>query len=325
MRRTRACGIGLLATLALAAAGAPVLTPHNPFHQFRDLASAPPMMPTINRLGGGLRAPAVRPLELVDRLENRYRERAIEKPVRLFRDGLLLSIDESDGPWLPLGSDALGRDVFARLLYGARQSLGVAFAASLAALAIGSLAGAVAGYVGGRTETWVMSAADFVLVLPALYVALALRAALPLVLSTGEVFAGLVAVLAAVGWPLFARGVRGILAAERNKEYAEAAYSMGASPLRILLRHLLPATRGFAASMLMMTLPAFLLAEGTLSLVGLGFPVPTPSWGVMLRDALQGAAFTDAPWLLAPAAALVLTVFAVFLIDAKTRIDRPLS
>jgi peptide/nickel transport system permease protein len=153
-----------------------------------------------------------------------------------------------------------------------------------------------------------MAIADFVLILPAIYVVLALRAAMPLVLSVPQVFWTLSLVLAVAGWPVVARGVRGIIAAERPKEYVEAAYSVGASPARILLRHLLPATAGFLLSIETMMVPAFVVSEGTLTLVGLGFPVPAASWGAMLRDAWQGSAFTDAPWLMSPAIALALTV-----------------
>ena len=87
--------------------------------------------------------------------------------------------------------------------------------------------------------------------------------------------------------------------------------------MRILLRHLLPATRTFLIVTATMMMPAFLLSEGTLTLVGLGFPVPTATWGAMLRDAWQGSAFTDAPWLLAPAAALILTMFSLHLVSSQ--------
>ena len=307
----------MLAVIAGAAALAPILTPHGPIQQFAGMENAPPMLPHIRGSDGKLQAPFVRPIVLADRLERRFAPAGGERPVRWLRNGVLLSIDESAGPWLPLGGDPLGRDVLARLLYGARVSLALAAAASVGALLIGVLLGGVAGFAGGRVETVVMAVADFVLVLPAIYVALALRAALPLVLSAGQVFWTLVFVLSAAGWPLFARGVRAIVAAERHKEYAEAAYAAGATPLRILLCHLLPATATFVGTTATMMVPAFLITEGTLTLVGLGFPVPTATWGAMLRDAWQGAALTEAPWLLAPAAALVATVFALHLLTSS--------
>ena len=322
MSRTRRVGAAVLTAIILLAAGASLITPHSPTRQFADYENAPPMRPHLVSADGRLAWPFVRPLTLVDRLERRFEPTGDEMPIRWFHAGVLWSIDESKGPWLPLGGDPLGRDVLARLLFGARLSLSVAFMASLVALVVGMAVGGVAGFAGGRVEAALMAVTDFVLVLPALYVVLALRAAMPLVLSVWQVFWTLTLVLAAAGWPLVARGVRGIIAAERHKEYAEAAHSIGASPWRILQRHLLPATTGFLVGIQTMMLPAFVVAEGTLTLVGLGFPVPAASWGAMLRDAWQGAAFTDAPWLMAPAAALAVTVLAIQLLSSG---DDPIS
>ncbi len=113
------------------------------------------------------------------------------------------------------------------------------------------------------------------------------------------------------GWPYVARGVRAVVAAERGKEYAEAARAIGAGSWRILLRHLLPASRGFLVVQGTLLLPAFILAEATLSFVGFGFAEPTPSWGVMLQGAGQAGTLAEAPWLLSPAAAIVLSVLAL--------------
>ena len=311
----RAAGLALIALVAGAGAAAPVLTPHDPARQFAGLENAPPMRPRVLTEDGALARPFVYPLVLVDRLERRFAEdRTRPAPLRWFQGGVLASLDSSAGPWLPLGADPLGRDVLTRLLYGGRLSLGVALAAAAGALLLGSLVGGAAGFAGGRTDTILMAAADFVLVLPAIYVVLAFRAALPLVLSVPQVFAALTLVLVLAGWPVAARGVRGIIASERRKEYAEAAYAMGASPSRILLRHLLPATSGFLAVTGTMMVPAFVLTESTLALVGLGFPVPTATWGAMLRDGWEGGALAEAPWLLAPAVAIVLTVLALHLL-----------
>ena len=316
MSRTRLVGAALLSVLIAAALFAPFLTPHTALRQFTDFENAPPMRPHVISAGGRLGWPFIRPIRLVDRLERRFEVTGDEVPIRWFRGGVVASVDESRGPWLPLGGDPLGRDVFARLLFGARLSLSVALVASVGALVFGTLVGGLAGFVGGRLDTALMAVADFVLVLPAIYVALALRAALPLVLSVWQVFWTLSLVLAAAGWPIVARGVRAIIAAERQKEYAEAAYSMGASPWRILRRHLLPATGGFLIAIETAMVPAFVVAEGTLTLVGLGFPVPAASWGAMLREAWQGAAFTDAPWLMAPAGALALTVLVIQMVGS---------
>jgi peptide/nickel transport system permease protein len=304
--------------LALAAAGAlaaPALAPHEAGDQFTDFTSAPPMRPRVVDDEGRWRAPFVYPLRLVDRLERRY---ALDRsrPVRLewLSRGQIVRIDETHGPLLLLGSDQLGRDVFARLVRGARTSLAVAGLAALGALLLGACAGAVAGYAGGLADDVLMRLADFVLVLPAIYVVLALRAAMPLYLEPAQVFLLLTVILALVGWPFAARGVRAIVAAERGREYAEAARSIGAGHARLLFRHLLPAARGFLAVQAVLLLPAFILAEATLSYVGLGFPEPAASWGSMLSDAKNVRAIVEAPWLLSPAAAIVLVVLGVHLL-----------
>jgi peptide/nickel transport system permease protein len=155
---------------------------------------------------------------------------------------------------------------------------------------------------------------EFVLVLPAIYVALALRAVLPLVLSAGTVFVMLTAIFTLFGWPVVARGVRAIVAAERSREYAIAARAAGAGSARILVRHLLPAARGYITTQATLLLPAFVLAEATLSFVGLGFPPQTPTWGTMLQEASNVALLESAPWILAPAAAIFVVVLGISLL-----------
>src|SRR5262249_49373268 len=161
---------------------------------------------------------------------------------------------------LLLGADALGRDIFSRLLYGARLSLGVTFAGALAALAIGALLGALAATVGGLVDLSLMATADFILVLPAIYLVLVLRAVLPAVLSTTQVFWTMGLLFAIAGWPHVARGVRAIVATEGARDYAEAARAAGAGPLRIT-RQLLPAAAGFLLVELVLLVPALLVAE----------------------------------------------------------------
>ena len=309
-------GIILLALAALAAVAAPALTPHGPSQRFDDAAYAPPMRPHVIDDQGRWRAPFVYPVLLVDRLERRYEEdRAHQAPLVWLSGGLLVtSAADAQTPWLPFGGDGSGRDVFARLLYGARLSLGVALLATAGALLIGTLVGGVAGTAGGFVDDGLMRLSDFVLILPAMYVVLALRAAMPLVLSASTIFALVSGIMAVVGWPIVARGVRAIVAAERDREYAQAALSLGMSRHRLLTRHLLPAAGGFLATQATLLLPAFILAEATLSYVGLGFPDPMSSWGSMLQEAASVSALAEAPWLLAPAGAIFVVVLAVNLI-----------
>ena len=126
------------------------------------------------------------------------------------------------------------------------------------------------------------------------------------------VFLGII--FAVVGAPFVSRGVRGIVRTERRLEYAVAAASLGAGHARLLARHLLPATRGFVAVEMTMLVPAFIVAEATLSYVGLGFPEPVSSWGTMLHEASNIRTLTDFPWLLSPVAAIFLFVLGLNLV-----------
>lgn len=317
----RKVGAALLLFVAAAAAAADRLAVNSPSSQFPDFVYAPPMPLRVVDAEGDWRAPFIYPLRLESRLERRFSEdRSRPVPLRFFSTGVLAEVDgRSPSPWFPLGTDGLGRDVLSRLVLGARVSLGVAFVAAAGALLLGGLAGALAGYAGGYVDGGVMWIADVMIALPAIYVVLALRAAAPLVLSTGQIFWIMVGVFILAGWPVAARTVRAVIAAERAREYAEAARSIGAGTARVLLRHLLPATRGLLAAQATLLLPAFILAEATLSFVGLGFGEPVPSWGLMLQDAGRGRALVQAPWLLAPAGAIALVVLAVNLVAPEAK------
>lgn len=316
-RPTRTAGTVLIAALVFVALAAPWLAPNDPRVQHPDLAFAPPMRPHVIAEDGSFHAPFVYPLISVDRLERRFASDT-SKPmaIRFFSDGRVATTGD-DASWFPLGADPLGRDVFSRLAHGARLSLSVAATATLLAIVVGALAGAVAGYAGGLLDRLIMSISDFVIILPAAYVVVTLRSAMPLRLSDTTVFWTIVLVLAAASWPLPARGVRVIVAAEREQAYAESAYAAGAGPLRILLHHLLPAASGHLATQAFLLFPAFILAEATLSYLGLGFAEPSASWGVMLRDAGNVAVIAEAPWILSPAAAIVLAVLATHLVTDR--------
>jgi peptide/nickel transport system permease protein len=193
-------------------------------------------------------------------------------------------------------------------------SLALSIAAALGSLIVGGLVGAISGYAGGSTDDVMMRTTDLVMVLPMMYVALALRSVLPLVLGPATVFAFLTGIFAIIGAPFVSRGVRGIVRTERRLEYAVAAVSLGAGHARLLGRHLLPAARGFLAVQITMLVPAFIVAEATLSYVGLGFTEPVASWGTMLQEASNVRTFADFPWLLSPAAAIFVFVLGLNLL-----------
>jgi peptide/nickel transport system permease protein len=294
----------LLAALTAVALIAPLIAPYQPGDAFRGYLNAPPMRPHLDGL-----APAFHPLVLADRLESRFEPDRTRSVSWMARD--------ADTPVFLLGSDEFGRDVLSRLLYGARTSIGLALVAMLGAVIIGALAGAWAGYRGGWMDEAIMRVADFVLVLPVIYVVLVLRAVLPLVMPPSTVFLLVTGIFMLVGWPIVAKGVRAIVAGERNREYVQAAQSLGASPFRILTVHLIPACTGHLLVQATLLLPAFILAEATLSFIGLGFPDPIASWGTMLAGAANYNAVARFPWTLTPAIAIFAVVLATNVVASK--------
>ena len=310
----RRVGLATLALIALAALFAPALSPSPPATQWADRVYAPPMHVHV-RDATGWRAPFVYPQVLEDRILRRFREDAGRPtPLIWFANGHVASIPADRGPLLLLGADRLGRDVFARLLDGTSRSLGVAVAGTFGALLIGAFVGALAGSRGGRIEHLLMLVADVIVVLPGAYLVLVLRGLLPIVLEPDTVFVLMAGLFAVSVWPHVARGVRAIVAAERTRDYADAARAAGAGPLRVAW-HLLPAARGFLAVQVVLLVPALLVAEATVSYFGLGFVEPTASWGTMLQDTGNVALMADTPWLLAPAVAIFVVVLSLNLLS----------
>lgn len=310
---TRA-GWGLLAAVAAAALAAPWLAPNAPDRRFDDLLYAPPT--PVHLCCASVPAPFIYPLRLVSRIERRFVEARDEPvPLRWFSAGTLVNARPDEGrPLLLLGADGYGRDIFSRLLHGARPTLALALLAVACATLIGAGIGGAAGAFGGWLDAALSRTSEFVLVLPTLYVVLVLRAVLPLVLTPLQVFLALLGIFSLLGWPVVARGVRAIVLAESRREYVTAARAVGAGPARVLVRHLLPAAAGYLATQATLLLPAFILAEVTLSYVGLGFPAHLPTWGTMLQEASNVALLGEAPWTLAPAAAIFVVVLGVNLV-----------
>jgi len=296
--------VPLIVVLALIALLAPALAPYDPARANHDYQFAPPMSPRLHG-DDGWQWPFAYPIRLADRLEQRYeRDEHGRLPLPWSRDAA------ADRPVFLLGADSFGRDILSRVLYGARISLGVALAATAGALLLGTLAGAWSGYRGGWVDSLLTHSGDFVLVLPIIHVVLVLRAILPLVLPPGVVFVLMLAIFALVGWPRVARGIRGIVAAEREREFVLAARASGAGGWRIVSHHLLPACGGHLLVQATILLPMFMLSEATLSFIGLGFPDTAPSWGTMLAEAVNVNFMSRFPWMLAPAAAIFLVVLA---------------
>jgi peptide/nickel transport system permease protein len=210
-----------------------------------------------------------------------------------------------------LGTDSYGRDVASRLLYGAQVSLTVGLLGIAISFTIGLLLGGISGYFGGAADSVIMRATELLLSIPSLYLIIALRAVFPSDLPSQQVYLGIVAILAFIGWAGLARVIRGLVLSIRRNEYVAAAEALGMSRLRVIARHILPNTMSFVIVAATVSVPGYILGEVVLSFLGVGVQEPSASWGNMLNQARGIRALTSFPWLLfVPGTAIFLTVMA---------------
>ncbi len=217
-----------------------------------------------------------------------------------------------------LGTDDQGRDMLSTIMYGARISLGVGFAAVIFAMTIGVGLGLLSGYVGGLTDAIIMRIADIQLSFPAILIALLIdgvaRGVLPRNMHAEVAIYVLIFAIGISGWVQYARTVRGSTLVEKNKEYVQAAHVMGIPPLLIMLRHVLPNAMGPVLVIGTIHLAVAIVTEATLSFLGVGLPPTSPSLGTLIRVG-NDFLFSGEWWItIFPGAALAILVLAVNLL-----------
>ncbi len=234
---------------------------------------------------------------------------------RLF--GLIPSTTHLVGPIDPrqsvylLGADRLGRDVWSRIMMGAQISMSIGLVGVAASLLIGIVLGGISGYYGGRIDFAIQRTIEFILALPQIPIWLALAAALPQNWPATYTYFMITVILSLVGWAQLARVVRGRFLSLRTEDFVTAARLDGASEKRIIFRHMLPSFMSHIVASVTLAIPAMILAETSLSFLGLGLQPPVVSWGVLLREAQNVRSIATAPWLFAPGVAVVAAVLAL--------------
>ena len=215
-----------------------------------------------------------------------------------------------DGTVFVFGTDRLGRDMFSRMIYGARVSLTIGLVGISVSFLLGILIGGAAGYYGGWVDSTAQRAIEVIRSLPEIPLWMALSAALPVTWSPILIYFGITIILGLIDWTGLARAVRSKLLALREEDYALAARLMGAKPKRIIARHLLPNFASHLIASVTLSIPNMILGETALSFLGLGLRPPVTSWGVLLNEAQNINAVAVYPWLMLPVVPVVIVVLA---------------
>lgn len=314
---------GVLGLLYLCAAFAGFLSPTLPGSRSPEAKFAPPQ---IIRFRDEQRS-WVRPFiygtkrEMnAETFERRIvRDETVRYPVHLFARGepyKLLGFFRTDvhligaegGPLFFLGTDALGRDVFTRILYGSRISLTIGLVGVALTFLLGMFIGGISGYYGGIVDNVVQRTIEMIVCIPTIPLWMALAAALPRDWPPVQMYLGIVVITSVMSWAGLARVIRGKLLSLRDEDFAVAARLAGATDMRIIWRHLLPSFASYMIVSLTLSVPATILGETALSFLGLGLQPPAVSWGVLLRQAQDVVTIAQHPWLLSPAIWIMVTV-----------------
>ncbi|HEY64295.1 MAG TPA: ABC transporter permease [Caldilineae bacterium] len=222
----------------------------------------------------------------------------------------LFGIEGSDQPLYLLGSDRMGRDLFSRIIYGARISLSIGLVGVFLSMILGTLIGGVSGYYGGTVDMVVQRVIELLISIPSIPLWMGLSAALPPGWSPVKIYFGITVILSLIGWSGLARVVRGKFMSLREEDFVVAARLLNASEMRIILRHLVPSFLSHLIASLTLSIPGMILGETSLSFLGVGLRPPVISWGVLLQEAQNFRSVALAPWLLLPGFFVVLAVLA---------------
>lgn len=214
-------------------------------------------------------------------------------------------------PFYPLGADRLGQDLLSRLIVGTRISMSIGLIGVAISLVLGILLGGISGYFGGGVDTAIQRFIEFLQSIPGIPLWMGLAAALPKTWSALQTYFGITIILSILGWTGLARVVRGRFLSLREEEFVSAARLDGVSEMRVILRHMVPSFTSHIIASITLAIPAMILAETSLSFLGLGLRSPVNSWGVLLQEAQNIRSVSTAPWLLLPGLMVIIAVISL--------------
>ncbi len=256
----------------------------------------------------------------METLEYEYTQGDTTYPIKFFHKGYsykflwmfetdrhLMGVDEGAALFL-MGSDKLGRDIFSKVVHGARISLSIGLVGVFLSLVFGVILGGISGFYGGKVDTVIQRLIEVLMSFPSIPLWMALAASLPPHWSPLIVYFMITLILSLIGWTGIARVVRGIVMRLKEEKYTEAAVLSGAGNFYIIRKHLLPGATSFVIAHATLSIPAMIIAETSLSFLGIGLRPPVVSWGVLLQEAQSITVIANYPWILYPAFFVIATV-----------------
>jgi peptide/nickel transport system permease protein len=219
-----------------------------------------------------------------------------------------LGPEAEEGTLFLLGADRIGRDMFSRVVYGARISMSIGLLGVLMSLFLGVLLGGISGYYSGAADIAIQRVIEFLRGIPRIPLWMSLAAALPPHWPPTRLYFSITVILSLIGWTGLARVVRGRFLALREEDFVMAARLAGSSELRVILRHMVPSFLSYIIASMTLSIPGMILSETSLSFLGLGLRPPAISWGVLLQEGQNVATVALAPWLLLPGVAVIIVV-----------------
>ena len=218
---------------------------------------------------------------------------------------------DPEQPFYLFGADRLGRDVLSRLIYGTRISTSIGLLGVAISLVLGVVLGGISGYFGGAIDNVIQRVIEFIISIPTIPLWMGLAAAIPVTWSPVLVYFIITIIISLIGWTSLAREVRGRFMSWRNEQFVIAARLDGTSEFRIITRHLLPGLTSHIIASVTLAIPVMIIAETSLSFLGIGLRPPVVSWGVLLKEAQNVRSLAEAPWLLAPGVMVIVSVLAL--------------
>ncbi|WP_020577494.1 ABC transporter permease [Actinopolymorpha alba] len=326
--RLAMAGMIVIVAIYLGAIFAEFLAPYSSEHYNPDYAYAPPQrLHVLDEGEWGLYVYGYKSEQNPETLALTWTTDESKKvPVQLFAHGeeyKLLGLITTDihllgtsggtkaPPMYLLGADRTGHDLLSRIIHGARISMSIGLVGVAVAFVLGLLLGGISGFFGGIVDTGIQRVVEFFMSIPTLPLWLALAAAVPPGWGPLQRYFAVTVILSMIAWTHLARVVRSRFLSLREEDFVTAAQVDGASQPRIIFRHMLPSFSSYLIASLTLSIPGMILAETSLSFLGLGLQPPVVSWGVLLQEAQNIRAVSTAPWLLLPGVAVVIAVLSL--------------